>query len=173
MASRLGITSKVFKNTGSSLVAGIIVTGLSLYMIVFTILIVYRVVNDDATGCRGLLYLHNVNTGIYATSLYLFFSLLMIGVGVICVAVIFALNIVTPSKLGSIALSFLVAALQNAMCSLFIAILVNQTCVSRLRLTCSIFGVIVVIAFNILGYAMVSSSTLTSYPLILAAIPGY
>lgn len=127
MASRLSISSKVFTNTGSSMVSGIIVTGLSLYMIMFTILVVYRVVNDDSTGCRGLLYLHNVNTGIYATSLYLFFSLLMIGVGLISVIVIFALNMVTASKLAAIALSFLIAAIQNAMCSLFIAILVNQT----------------------------------------------
>lgn len=50
MASRLLITSKVFTNQGSLLVASIVVTGLSLYMIVFTILIVYRVVNDDVTG---------------------------------------------------------------------------------------------------------------------------
>ena len=173
MASRLLITSKVFTNQGSSLVASIVVTGLSLYMIVFTILIVYRVVNDDVTGCRGLLYLNNVNTGLYAASLYLFFSLLMIGVGVICVGVIFALNIVTPSKLGSIALSFLVSALQNAMCSLFVAILVNQTCVFRRGLTRSLFGIVVVVAFNVLGYAMVSSATLATSPLLLAAIPGY
>ena len=173
MASRLGISSKVFTTEGSSMVASIIVTGLTLYMIVFTILVVYRVVNDDVTGCRGLLYLNNVNTGIYATSLYLFFTLLMIGVGAICVVVIFALNIVTPSKLGSIALSFLVAALQNAMCALFVAILVNQTCVLLLLLTPSIFGIVVLVAFNILGYALVSSDTLASSPLVLAAIPGY
>lgn len=104
----------------------IIVTGLSVYMIVFTVIIVYRVIQDDASGCRSLLYLNNVTTGVYSLALFVFFTLLMVGVSVICLLVIFITNIVSTSKLLSIALSLLVGSLETALCTLFLAILINS-----------------------------------------------
>lgn len=155
------------------IVSTIIVTGLSVYMIVFTVIIVYRVIQDDASGCRSLLYLNNVTTGVYTLALFVFSTLLMVGVSVICLLIIFITNIVSTSKLFSIALSLLIGSLETALCTLFLAILINSRWVFVSSLIHSTFAVIVVIAVNVIGYGAVSSASLGSTSILMAAIPGY
>ena len=149
------------------IVSTIIVTGLSVYMIVFTVIIVYRVIQDDASGCRSLLYLNNVTTGVYTLALFVFSTLLMVGVSVICLLIIFITNIVSTSKLLSIALSLLIGSLETALCTLFLAILINSRWVFVSPLTHSTFAV------NVIGYGAVSSASLGSTSILMAAIPGY
>ena len=88
----------------------------------------YRVIQDDASGCRSLLYLNNVTTGVYSLALFVFSTLLMVGVSIICLLVIFITNIVSTSKLLSIALSLLIGSLETALCTLFLGVrLVSHT----------------------------------------------
>ena len=56
---------------------------------------------------------------------------------------------------------------------LFLAILINSRWVFVSPLTHSTFAVIVVIAVNVIGYGAVSSASLGSTSILMAAIPGY
>ena len=45
---------------------------MSIYPLIYTVIIIYRLLSDDETGRRLMLYLHNVSTGLYGTSIFIY-----------------------------------------------------------------------------------------------------
>lgn len=166
-------TDKVFIIPLTSIEISLLILGLTAYILLFSSIIIYRFVSDDEFGRRNILFLNNVTTGTYITSLYLFYAIMMLIVGAICGFVIYFCNIVSRTVTVYLFLCFLVAGLANGMFSIFIGILIHQKYISYHSIIFRIFGIIVCIGLNILGYFLVSEESLLTRTLFANLLPGY
>lgn len=161
------LNAKVYNTSRLEIATTLIHFCLSLYPLVFTVIIIYRMISDDDSGRRSMLYLHNVSTGVYASSIFIFSLGLMIAVSIICMVVLFGSNTIPKNFIGSVIFCYIVSAISCAVFSIFIAMLIHKKYSSITPLMYRMLAVIISIVINIIGFFLYSA------PIVLSFIPGY
>ena len=119
------IEALVFNENDLELKSTFVVNCLTFYPLIFTVIIIFRMVSDNESGRRGMLYLHNVSTGLYACSLFLYSLLLMMGVSLLCIFVGLAGNVIPSSQIFNFISCFIVGGVLSATFSIFIGMLIH------------------------------------------------
>ena len=148
---------------------------LTLFMLLFSAIMIYRFVSDDESGRRSILYLNNVTTGSYYLSLLIFYSVMMVIIGLICGIAVYFCNIVSNTLLLYMFGYFILAGLAVTSFSLFIGILVNQKyeILYWIRIISRIFGIIICMGLNIAGFLLVDQETMLDLPILANVLPGF
>lgn len=126
VVSSLQGTDRMYSIPVAEMTVTFLVPCLALFMLIFSAIIIYRFVSDDESGRRSILYLNNVSTGTYYLSLLLFYSMMMIVVGLVCGVVVYFCNVVSTSVLSHMFGYFILSGIATAGFSLLIGIIVNQ-----------------------------------------------
>lgn len=122
----ISYVDKIFAIPLNSIETSLLIFGLTAYILLFSSIIIYRFVSDDEFGRQQYSFPHKVTTGTYIVSLFIFYGVMMIVVGIICGLVIYLCNIVSKTVAGYFFICFLIAGLANSVFSIFIGILVHQ-----------------------------------------------
>lgn len=83
-------------------------------------------ISDDESGRRSMLYLHNVSTGVYATSIFIFSLALMLAVSILCLVVLLGSNTIPKNFIGSVILCYIVSGIGCAIFSIFISMIIHR-----------------------------------------------
>ena len=126
VVSTLSGTDRMYSIPLAETTVSFITPCLTLFMLLFSAITIYRFVSDDESGRRSILYLNNVTTGSYYLSLLIFYSCMMVIAGLICGTAVYFCNIISNTLLLYMFGYFVLAGLLTASFSLFIGILVNQ-----------------------------------------------
>ena len=126
VVSLLRGTDRMYSIPLAETTVSFIIPCLTIFMLLFSAIMIYRFVSDDESGRRSILYLNNVTTGSYYLSLLIFYSLMMIIVGLICAIAVYFCNIISKTLLLYVFGYFILAGLMTASFSLFVGILVHQ-----------------------------------------------
>ena len=119
------IESLEYNESGLELKSTFVVNCLTFYPLIFTVILIFRMLSDNDSGRRAMLYLHNVSTGLYGCSLFLYSILLMTGVSVLCIFVGFAGNVIPSSQIFNFISCFIVGGISSATFSIFIGMLIH------------------------------------------------
>ena len=98
---------------------------MSIYPLIYTVIIIYRLLSDDEAGRRSMLYLHNVSTGLYGTSIFIYSIILMICVSIICCLILLGSNTVPSSLYIYVIIGYLVSGISCATYSICLSMIVH------------------------------------------------
>lgn len=161
------IESRIYNENRLELISSFVHMCLSIYPLLFTVIIIFRMLSDNDSGRRAMLYLHNVSTGVYATSLFVYALLLMLGVVFICIVIFLGINIIPKHLIGTTILCFIVAAILCTTFSIFIGMVIHTKYCLQKWLNCRMLAVVISIVINALGYFLGELGVVYSF------IPGY
>ena len=125
MSGEAYIESLVFNENRLSLLTSFVHFSLSIYPLLFTVIIIYRILSDNDSGRRAMLYLHNISTGIYATSILLFWTFLMVVVVALCLVILVGSNVIASHLIFTAIICFIIAALSCATFSIFVGMVIH------------------------------------------------
>ena len=141
---------------------------MSIYPLIYTVIIIYRLLSDDEAGRRSMLYLHNVSTGLYGTSIFIYSIILMICVSIICCLILLGSDTVAKSLYFYVIIGYLVSGISCATFSICISMIIHVK--YFFILLCFMFrmlAIILNIIINAVGFFLYDSSA------YFACIPGY
>lgn len=105
------------------LFSNIIHYAMGVYPLIYTVILIYRLLSDDETGRRLMLYLHNVSTGYYGTSIFIYSIILMFCVSVLCCAILLGSKTVSASLNLYVILGYLIGGISCATFSICISMI--------------------------------------------------
>ena len=119
------IEALVYNENRLSLLTSFVHFAVSIYPLLYTVIIAYRMLSDNDSGRRAMLYLHNITTGIYATSILVFGFLLMLVVAALCLLILIGSNVIASHLIFTTILCFIISALSCATFTVFVAMVIH------------------------------------------------